>query len=163
MALSQLNALSTPLDEQQLVDLQTVIAKLSSEQVAWVSGYLTGLGAVGAPVSAPGKEVARGLTILYGSQTGNARSVADGIGRSALGLGYDVRVRSMADLRAERISSLRCCDLAYEEDAESWSKDVLNKVGQLDPERACPVASARRNSGWSWMRSATPWPTAPCV
>ncbi len=217
MALSQLNALSTPLDEQQLVDLQTVIAKLSSEQVAWVSGYLTGLGALGAPVSAPGKEVARGLTILYGSQTGNARSVADGIGRSALGSGYDVRVRSMADfkprnlakeklvlivvstqgegeppetardlhdflqakraprleglryavlglgdssyelfcqaaidfdtrladLRAERISPLRCCDLAYEEDAECWSKDVLNKVGQLDPERGAEVVALR--------------------
>lgn len=215
MALSQLNALSSPLDEQQLVDLQSVIAKLSSDQVAWVSGYLAGLGAAGIPVSVPKKETARGLTVLYGSQTGNARSVADGIGRSALASGHDVRVLSMADFKprdlvkeklvlivvstqgegeppesaldlhgflgskraprleglrysvlglgdssyeffcqtaidfdarlaalgSERLAPLQCCDLVFEQDANSWSRSLLEKVGELNTERGAEVVA----------------------
>jgi len=99
MALSQLNALASPLDEQQLVNLQSVLSGLSSEQVAWVGGYLAGLGATPMPCTASKTATSRALTVLYGSQTGNARSVADSLGASALAQGLDARVLSMADYK----------------------------------------------------------------
>jgi sulfite reductase (NADPH) flavoprotein alpha-component len=99
MALSRLNALASPLDDQQLVDLQRVLTDLSSEQVAWVSGYLAGLGGGLAPAAASQTAMPRRLTILYGSQTGNARSVADSLGERALAQGFDAGVLSMADFK----------------------------------------------------------------
>lgn len=99
MPLSRLNALASPLDDQQLVDLQRVLTDLSSEQVAWVSGYLAGLGGGPAPAAASQTAMPRRLTILYGSQTGNARSVAASLGERALARGLDARVFSMADFK----------------------------------------------------------------
>lgn len=72
---------------------------MSSEQVAWVSGYLAGLGIGSAPAAASQTATPRGLTILYGSQTGNARSVAASLGERALAQGLDARVLSMADFK----------------------------------------------------------------
>jgi len=107
MALSRLNALSSPLDEQQLVNLKTALTDLSSDQVAWVSGYLAGLGATAAPAAVPRVESARGMTILFGSQTGNARSVAEGLGEKALAAGLDARVLSMADFKPRNLAKER--------------------------------------------------------
>jgi sulfite reductase (NADPH) flavoprotein alpha-component len=107
MALSRLNALSSPLDEQQLVNLKTALTDLSSDQVAWVSGYLAGLGATVAPAAVPRVESARGMTILFGSQTGNARSVAEGLGEKALAAVLDARVLSMADFKPRNLAKER--------------------------------------------------------
>lgn len=215
MALSRLNALASPLQEQQLVSLQRVLSDLSREQVAWVSGYLAGLGAAGTPVVATPTEGSPGLTILYGSQTGNARSLAESLGTRALAQGLDARVVSMADFKprelakerallilvstqgegeppesaldlhsflngkraprldalryavlglgdssyelfcqaavefderlaalgAERMASLQCCDVVYEEDAESWSARLLKQVGEVMSERGAEVVT----------------------
>jgi sulfite reductase (NADPH) flavoprotein alpha-component len=107
VAFSRLNALASPLDEQQLVNLQAALADLSAQQVAWVSGYLAGLGAAGAPVAEPEKVRTRGLTILYGSQTGNACSVADSLGEKARNRGLDARVVSMSQFEPRNLAKER--------------------------------------------------------
>ena len=107
MALFQLNRLASPLDEQQLVTLKTALTDLSSSQMAWVSGYLAGLGAAGAPAPVPTRDSATGLTILYGSQTGNARSVAEQLGGQALAMGLGARVVSATDFRPRGLSKER--------------------------------------------------------
>jgi sulfite reductase (NADPH) flavoprotein alpha-component len=144
MALSQLNALTSPLDEQQLVDLQTVIAKMSSEQVAWVSGYLAGLGAVGTPIAAPQTATSRGLTILYGSQTGNARSVADSLGETALAQGLDAQVLSMVDYKSRELMKERVLLIVVSTQGEGEPPEsALDLHGFLGGKRAPQLKELR--------------------
>ena len=72
----------SPLSDEQQRQLNQVLSTLNTQQLAWVSGYLYGLSQSGvqsvvtsAAVAAPGGS----LTILYGSQTGNAKGVASAI------------------------------------------------------------------------------------
>ena len=108
MALSQLTPLTSPLDERQLASLQTALTGLSPLQVAWVSGYLAGRGGVSAAaVGSSAPAVSNGLTILYGSQTGNTRGVAESLAASVRARGVEPRLVSMADYKAREIGQER--------------------------------------------------------
>lgn len=103
MLLGQLNAAASPLSQEQVQKLQGLVAELNPIQQAWVSGYLAANantatlgGAVGAAPSA-GEAVA--LTILYGSQTGNAKGVAAKLKAQAESRGLAVKLVSMADYK----------------------------------------------------------------
>lgn len=102
---SRLNPLTSPLGDRQLAQLRAVLADLSPLQQAWVSGYLAASCGLTLAVSqTPGTEGASEpgptLTILYGSQTGNARAVAESLAGLARGRGIEPRLSSMADYRA---------------------------------------------------------------
>ncbi len=106
----QLTPLTSPLDERQLVRLQSAIADLAPLQVAWVSGYLAGLGGLtvaanALPADAP--EAGLTLTILYGSQTGNARAVSQSLAGLARARGTEPRLASMADYRPRDLARER--------------------------------------------------------
>ncbi|WP_394186009.1 assimilatory sulfite reductase (NADPH) flavoprotein subunit [Pseudoalteromonas tetraodonis] len=103
MLLGQLNAAESPLSQEQVQKLQGLVAELNPIQQAWVSGYLAANantaalgGAMGAAPSA-GEAVA--LTILYGSQTGNAKGVAAKLKAQAESRGLAVKLVSMADYK----------------------------------------------------------------
>lgn len=103
MLLGQLNAAASPLSQEQVQKLQGLVAELNPIQQAWVSGYLAANantaalgGAVGAAPSA-GEAVA--LTILYGSQTGNAKGVAAKLKAQAESRGLAVKLVNMADYK----------------------------------------------------------------
>ncbi|MFQ2191092.1 assimilatory sulfite reductase (NADPH) flavoprotein subunit [Aeromonas jandaei] len=96
----------TPLSDEQQRQLSQVLATLNTQQLAWVSGYLYGLSqtglqpaVTGAAVSAPSGS----LTILYGSQTGNAKSVASAIKAQAEARGLPVTLASMADYKPKQL------------------------------------------------------------
>lgn len=102
MALSNLSALTSPLSELQLSQLQQAMAGLDPMQTAWVSGYLAGVSQ--APVSAQATvSSGQSLTILYGTQTGNAKGVAEQLGVAADAKGIAKRVVSMADYKVKSI------------------------------------------------------------
>ena len=113
MALSQLTAVTSPLQDDQLARLDTVLQGLSPTQVAWVSGYLAahseraGPAANSASMSAPATDQAPGLTLLYGSQTGNTRGLAETLASLARARGMQPRLVSMADFRARDIARER--------------------------------------------------------
>jgi len=95
-----------PLTDERRERLQAAVADLSEAQLTWASGYLAGLAAAtGAanPAAAPspgaGEDARERLTILYGSQTGNGRRVAEAMQAEATGRGLAARVVSMADYR----------------------------------------------------------------
>ncbi|AFL73413.1 assimilatory sulfite reductase (NADPH) flavoprotein subunit [Thiocystis violascens] len=88
-----------PVGEDRLRALHRLIAGLSQTQMAWMSGYLAGLGGLTAPAAAEPAPAAS-ITVLYGSQTGNARKIAETLGTRAKAQGQAVRVLSMADYRA---------------------------------------------------------------
>ncbi len=104
MALPQLNALTSPLDEPQVHALQRALKDMSATQIAWVSGYLAGIGAAADPVPSSVATAALSVTVLYGSQTGNSRSVAEQLGRRAQAEGIEAQIISMGDYSPRKLA-----------------------------------------------------------
>lgn len=97
----------SPLSDDQQRQLNQVLATLNTQQLAWVSGYLYGLSqAGGQPVATSNTATAApsgSLTILYGSQTGNAKGAASVIQKQAQALGLPVTLVSMADYKPKQL------------------------------------------------------------
>lgn len=102
MALNNLSALTSPLSDLQLSQLQQAMTGLTPVQTAWVSGYLAGLSqdpiATQTAVSS-----GQSLTILYGSQTGNSKGVAQQLSEQATAKGLVNTLVSMADYKVKKI------------------------------------------------------------
>ncbi|WP_421174822.1 assimilatory sulfite reductase (NADPH) flavoprotein subunit [Aeromonas enteropelogenes] len=95
-----------PLSDEQQRQLSQALSTLNTQQLAWVSGYLYGLSQSGQqPVATSTAAVAPGgnLTILYGSQTGNAKGVASAIKAQAEARGLPVTLTSMADYKSKQL------------------------------------------------------------
>lgn len=97
---------SSPLDAQQAAQLTSLIQNLSPTQATWISGYLAGLGAqtsvgeVAPPAtSQPATTVAEPLTVLYGSQTGNAEDIAEQLVARAQAEGLTAKAIDMLDYK----------------------------------------------------------------
>lgn len=110
----------SPLPEERKALLARVVDGLDSASLWWLSGFAAGLAqaahpapqlallqgtaAAGAPLATPGERA----TVLYGSQTGNARRVAEGLASELEAAGLAVRlVRADAyptrELASERL------------------------------------------------------------
>ncbi|WP_339144175.1 assimilatory sulfite reductase (NADPH) flavoprotein subunit [Pseudoalteromonas galatheae] len=140
MLLSQLNAAASPLTHEQLQKLQGLVGELNPIQQAWVSGYLAatansaalsgiaGQAAVGADESAP-------LTILFGSQTGNAKGVANQIKAQAEARGLTTKLVNMADYKPANLKKEKFLVIAVStygegeppEDAEALHEFLAGK------------------------------------
>ncbi|TNI86765.1 assimilatory sulfite reductase (NADPH) flavoprotein subunit [Aeromonas allosaccharophila] len=96
----------SPLSDEQQRQLGQVLSTLNTQQLAWVSGYLYGLSQTGHQSVAASAAVAApsgSLTILYGSQTGNAKGVASAIKAQAEARGLPVTLASMADYKPKQL------------------------------------------------------------
>ncbi len=96
----------SPLSDEQQRQLNQVLSTLNTQQLAWVSGYLYGLSQSGIQSVATSAAVAApsgSLTILYGSQTGNAKGVASAIQAQAKAHGLPVTLTSMADYKPKQL------------------------------------------------------------
>lgn len=98
------------LNEQQLQQISAAVAGLSASQLAWVSGYLSGLSHSNAPLAAASAlaapaEQATGpkTTILYGSQTGNGKALAERLYTALRELGAEVQLSNMLDYRTNQL------------------------------------------------------------
>jgi len=101
---------SSVLDTNQLASLQQTVAGLSSLQLAWASGYLAAKSEQGqnvqlAPPTASAVVAAKTLTILYASQTGNAKGVASKLAASAKAAGINVVLKNTADYKAKSLKN----------------------------------------------------------
>jgi sulfite reductase (NADPH) flavoprotein alpha-component len=96
-----------PVGEPQLHSLQQAVAGYNQNQLYWASGYLAGLaaGSGALPVAAPAAETVEAptITILYGSQTGNGRRVAETLEREAAARGLAATTVGMSDYPAARL------------------------------------------------------------
>ncbi len=107
MLLSSLVAQASPLSEQQVTQLQGLVSQLNPIQQAWVSGYLAAsaqLAGHSAAVTAPAVASAS-LTVLFGSQTGNARHLAEALAKDAQGKGIVANVLDMADYKTTQLKN----------------------------------------------------------
>jgi sulfite reductase (NADPH) flavoprotein alpha-component len=97
---------SHPLDNLQLTRLQQAVEGLNHQQLAWASGYLAGLGAMQPGVKEAASQVST-MTILYATQGGNARSVAESLAENAKAQGFAPRLVSSDSYRPRDLSKER--------------------------------------------------------
>jgi len=104
------NTTQAVLDANQLDSLQQTIGSYSPLQLAWASGYLAAK-SENSPVAqlasdnAVQAQVNKTLTILFASQTGNAKGVAKQLSESASVLGINVNLKNIADYKVKSLKS----------------------------------------------------------
>lgn len=107
---------TSPLSADQADQFNRLIESLTPMQSTWISGYLAGLnasmeqGAVQAPqqtgaVPAAQSAEAPTLTILFGSQTGNAEGVAEQLKTAAEGRGLAVSLQDMGEYKPKNLKN----------------------------------------------------------
>ncbi len=109
MLLKELSGLASPLNDQQISQLQQASAELSPQQLAWISGYFWGLSQTPASTGAQPQPIAQAvatavqpagkLTIIYASQTGNAKGVAEALVAQAKSADISVSLYSADDYK----------------------------------------------------------------
>lgn len=105
-----LSAIAGPLNDQQLGQLKQASQELSSQQMAWVSGYFWGLSQNQATESHPtlslsaAIEPAGKLTIIFASQTGNAKGVAEALKIEASASGIAVELFDASDYKGKNLA-----------------------------------------------------------
>lgn len=112
MSINQLSALASPLNDQQIDQLKLAAAESSPQQLAWISGYFWGLSQSQSPATAvaPTSNVlaaakpAGQLTIIYASQTGNAKGVAEALQQQAQAQDIAVKLISAGDFKAKNLT-----------------------------------------------------------
>lgn len=106
---SQAYAPASLLTEGQWLKINEAITGLDNTQITWVSGYLAGLAAqqhdVNALAPVAQASPSQTLTILYGSQTGNAKGLAVQYQKTAEAAGYTAKVSNMADYKPKNLKS----------------------------------------------------------
>jgi sulfite reductase (NADPH) flavoprotein alpha-component len=99
----------TPLPDDQVALVKRLLTNATPEQRQWLSGYIAGFQAASdvrtAPASAPPAAKPK-LTILYGSESGNAEALAAAARKVAARLGFAPRVLDMADVTPADIARL---------------------------------------------------------
>ena len=111
MLLKELSALASPLNDQQIGQLQLATSELSPQQLAWVSGYFWGVsqtsGAtqpINQAAAAVSSEPAGKLSIIYASQTGNAKGVAEALKTEASASGISVELFDASDYKGKNLA-----------------------------------------------------------
>ncbi len=95
--------------------LKKLTTELSGEQQMWLSGFLYGISTSKSPAAIAGEAVAvpetpplvRQATILFGSQSGNAKGVARQLGERLEGTGWEVSVEDMADFSIKDLKKVK--------------------------------------------------------
>jgi sulfite reductase (NADPH) flavoprotein alpha-component len=113
----QLQVMNSPFNQEQAELLNRLLPTFTESQKVWLSGYLAG--AASAPLasvlgvpSQQGQGTSEGtaskeVTILYGSQTGNARGLAKKASSTLEGKGFQVTVSAMSDFKPNNIKKVK--------------------------------------------------------
>src|SRR5918996_1226303 len=129
---------TAPFPAEHIQVLNAVMAHASAEQRHWLSGFLAGYHAAltspaalpaAAPAAEPRKKIP--LTVLYGTDSGNAEGVADNATKAAAKSGFAARIVDMADTAPSEMARVEHLLV------------VVSTWGEGDPpERAAPFYHA---------------------
>lgn len=115
----QLQVLNSPFNQEQAELLNRLLPTLTDSQKVWLSGYLAASQSVSvtatSDVLASGagtaqttaQPVSKEVTILFGSQTGNAQNIAKNAGKTLEGQGFQVTVSSMSDFKPNNLKKVK--------------------------------------------------------
>ncbi len=101
---------TAPFSDQQRSAISAALGSLSSEQSQWLSGFLAGAQIAGGAAPATAAPATNGqspLTILFGTESGNAESLAREAQKQASGKGYQVTLKDMGDIKADALGQLQ--------------------------------------------------------
>lgn len=115
------------LASQKLKLLEDLIAQTNKEELAWISGYISGIVSGGGlqPAAAVAAKPAVGkITIVYGTETGNSKKLASDFGSKAKKSGINAKVVSL--------DQYRLTDLPKEE----YLLAVISTQGEGEPPAA---------------------------
>lgn len=145
MLIKELAASASPLNEQQVHKLTQVAAELSATQLAWVSGYFYGIsqhtGDTVALAPVANAQPAGKLTIIYASQTGNAKGVAEALHAQSQAAGIAVTLYNAADYKVRNLKKETHVLIVASTDGEGEAPDdaiefhkelKAGKAGKLD-------------------------------
>ncbi|WP_299088502.1 assimilatory sulfite reductase (NADPH) flavoprotein subunit [uncultured Metabacillus sp.] len=113
----QLQVINSPFNQEQAELLNRLLPTLTESQKVWLSGYLaasqtaTAAGTPSVPtqeaqVGITAQAISKDVTILYGSQTGNAQGLAEKAGKTLEGNGFNVTVSSMSDFKPNNLKKV---------------------------------------------------------
>lgn len=115
--LVQLQVLNSPFNQEQAELLNRILPTLTESQKVWLSGFLAA--AQFSSVSGPGNKqvselsgantaptISKNVTILYGSQSGNAQGLAKKTGKKLEADGFQVTVLSMNDFKPNNLKKV---------------------------------------------------------
>jgi sulfite reductase (NADPH) flavoprotein alpha-component len=122
--LLQLQVSNSPFNQEQVELLNRILPQITEGQRIWLSGYLTGLqstaisltsstepfavSTASAAISQTGQSAAsKEVTVLFGSQTGNAQRLASGLSRKLEEHGFQVTLSSMSDFKPNNLKKVR--------------------------------------------------------
>ncbi|UQZ47356.1 assimilatory sulfite reductase (NADPH) flavoprotein subunit [Bacillus sp. PK3-037] len=111
----QLQVMNSPFNQEQAELLNRLLPTLTESQKIWLSGYLSAQSvsvletsgepaAVSAGVTAPA--ISKEVTVLYGSQTGNAQGLAENAGKQLEERGFQVTLSSMSDFKPNQLKKI---------------------------------------------------------
>ena len=104
----QQNLNQTMLDANQLASLKETIGSYSPLQLAWASGYIAAKSEGSSVATLPTAvhvQTAATLTILFSSQTGNAKGVAGQLAKSAEAVGITVNLKNVAEYKPKALKA----------------------------------------------------------
>jgi sulfite reductase (NADPH) flavoprotein alpha-component len=110
----QLQVNNSPFNQEQVDLLNRLLPTLNATQKVWLSGYL----AASAPIQTTGgtlneshpagaPAVSKEVTILYGSQSGNAQGLAKKSAKVLEANGFQVNVSSMSDFKTNQLKKVQ--------------------------------------------------------
>ncbi|MCY9034493.1 assimilatory sulfite reductase (NADPH) flavoprotein subunit [Bacillus inaquosorum] len=111
----QLQVMNSPFNQEQAELLNRLLPTLTESQKIWLSGYLSAQyvsaqETAGAPAAASAAAaapaVSKEVTVLYGSQTGNAQGLAENAGKQLEQRGFQVTVSSMSDFKPNQLKKV---------------------------------------------------------
>jgi sulfite reductase (NADPH) flavoprotein alpha-component len=115
--LLQLQVLNSPFNQEQAELLNCLLPTLTETQKIWLGGYLAAsqpafqaetspIHQAEAPAQNSVQSVSKEITILFGSQTGNAKSLAVKAGKKLEGKGFKVNVSAMSDFKPNNLKKV---------------------------------------------------------
>ncbi len=102
---------TAPFADDQIAALNSVMSASTADQRTWLAGFLAGFAAANDPqplnlptATAPARRIP--LTILFGTESGNAEALAAQARKVATRLGFAPKVVDMADISLEQLAEM---------------------------------------------------------
>ena len=111
--LLQLQVMNSPFNQEQAELLNRLLPTLTESQKVWLSGFLAASDSAFAAKAGEVPEqnkiqaISKEITILFGSQSGNAQGLAKKAGKTLEGSGFQVTVSSMSDFKPNNLKKLQ--------------------------------------------------------
>lgn len=107
----QLQVMNSPFNQKQVELLNELLINLSQTQRLWLSGYLSAVSFVEEPslpkaATSPQAQTNKEITLLYGTQTGNAEQLANMFADTLKNKAYEVTQVSMGDFRPNNLRKI---------------------------------------------------------